>query len=76
MQMEIVKVQRPIMTTDAAEPWLIYAKGRSRVETRLGVLIEPRVQKAMKGSFKAYFEGIHVPSRGWALGKRVKDREW
>jgi len=76
MRIEIVKVQRPIMTTDVAEPWLIYAKGRSRVETRLGAQIEPRVKKAMKGSFKAYFEGIHMTASGWAFGKRVKDQEW
>ena len=73
---QTVKVQRPIMTNDAAAPWLIYDRERKHEESVPGHLIPSHVRKAMGDDFKAYFRGAWWPALGWSLGRRVESEDW
>ncbi len=70
---EIVKVQRPILTTDPNAPWLIYDEARKHVTEVPEAVIPAYVKKAMGDDFKAYFVGAWSSIVGWGLSERVSD---
>lgn len=73
---ETVKVQRPIVSNDPRNPWLIYNKERSHVTEVPDAAIPTYVKAAMRGDMKAYFIGAWSSIVGWGLSKRVKDEDW
>jgi hypothetical protein len=73
---EIVKVQRPVVSSDSHSPWLIYDKSRKHVESKPDLVIPKHVRDAMKNDFKAYFRGAWSSIVGWGLGERVPDQGW
>ena len=73
---EIVKVQRPLATNDAALPWLIYDRNRRHVAEVPQSIIPAHVRKAMGKSAKAYFVGAWSSIVGWGLSMRVADQDW
>lgn len=72
---EIVKVQRPIMTTAPAAPWLIYDAGRKHVTEVPDMAIPANVKDAMGDDFKGYFIGAWSSIVGWGLSERVSDEQ-
>ncbi len=70
---EVVKVQRPIMTSSPETPWLIYDKDRKHVTEVPDMIIPAHVKEAMGQDFKAYFIGAWSSVVGWGLSKRVSD---
>ena len=76
MPVEIVKVQRPMMTTDPTTPWLIYDKARKHQVTIPDAVIPKHVKDAMGDDFKAYFKGAWSSIVGWGLSERVKAQNW
>lgn len=70
---EIVKVQRPMMTSDQSLPWLIYDADRKHVTQVPGIAIPHHVRDAMGDDFKAYFVGAWSSIVGWGLSERVSD---
>ena len=70
---EIVKVQRPFMTSDPDAPWLIYDAKRKHVTHVPEMIIPKEVKDAMGDDFKAYFIGAWSSVVGWGLSKRVPD---
>ncbi len=76
MPIEIVKVQRPIMAKDSNQPWLVYDKARSHVETKPSKAIGSDLRKAMGDDHKAYFHGAWSSTGGWELSERVEDQSW
>ena len=76
MPSEIVKVQRPITSTEAGAPWLIYDKARKRVEQKPSATIGNDVRKAMGADYKAFFQGTWSAKGVWELSDRVDDQSW
>lgn len=72
---EIVKVQRPIMTSDPDAPWLIYDAERLHVTEVPSAVIPAYVKTAMGDDFKAYFVGAWSSIVGWGLSDRVSDEQ-
>ena len=70
---EIVKVQRPMMTSDQSLPWLIYDADRNHVTQVPEIAIPHHVRDAMGDDLKAYFIGAWSSIVGWGLSKRVSD---
>lgn len=73
---DIIKVQRPLSTTDPTIPWLIYDKSRHRQQQIPQSVVPPRAVKDMGSDLKGYFEGTWSSIVGWAIGKRVRNQEW
>ena len=74
MKKEIIKVQCPIMTNDPDAPWLVYAKHHRNQEAISANEVPERVKEAMRGDYKAYFEGKYDRLTGnWTIGARVGD---
>jgi len=71
---EIIKVQRPLNNPSA--PWLIYARGRNRLQTLPPGAIPPYVIKAMGDDVEGYFTGHWSSIVGWAIAGRVEDQPW
>ena len=76
MGVEIVKVQRPIMTNDDQQPWLIYDRKRKHRTIVPAGAIPAHVKKALGGDFKGYFTGAWSSVVGWGLSDRVADQDW
>ena len=74
--MRIIKVQRPLSPLDESRPWLVYGKDRYHPQQISEALIPPAVVEALGRDLKGYFEGHWSPIVGWAIGKRVKNRDW
>lgn len=74
--MEIVKVQRPLMSSVTEAPWLVYAEGRDRVEMVPEAKITDAVKKAMADDMRAYFVAEWSSDNGWSLKDRVSDHDW
>lgn len=73
---EIVKVQRPIATTDPDSHWLIYDKAQKHVHRLANSVVPSRLRKQMGRDMKAFFEGEWTALPGWQLGRRVKNQDW
>jgi hypothetical protein len=73
---EIIKVQRTLMTNDMTFKWLIYDKIRRHVEMRSQNDVPPVIIKTLGDDLKGYFEGYWTAGFGWVIGKRVKNQEW
>ena len=76
MPVEIVKVQRPIVSNDPDDPWLIYDKARKHECEVPDAAIPKHVRKAMGSDFKAYFKGTWSSIVGWGLSVRVNAQDW
>jgi hypothetical protein len=76
MATTIIKVQKPIKSSDRDAPWLIYARGRSNMTQVPDRAIPASVKKAMGKEFRAYFNGIWSSTVGWAINERVADQDW
>lgn len=72
----IAKVQRPVSTNGDEPLWLIYAKGRTRIQHVFERDIPASVKAAMADGYKAYFDGTWSPSGGWSLDARVEAQDW
>ncbi len=74
---EIVKVQRPVFTTDPMSPWLMYDREKKHMVEVPGAVIPAHVKEAMGDDPKAYFVGAWSSVVGWGLSERVSDQqEW
>ena len=73
---EIVKVQRPVMSTEEHPPWLMYDEGRKHVTEVDPRMVPQYVKDAMGDDFKAYFVGAWSSIVGWGLSERVADQDW
>lgn len=51
----IVKVQKPVVSTDATNPWLIYNKRRIIDLVVAAAGIPDRIKEAMKGKYKMFW---------------------
>jgi len=71
---EIVKVQRSLNTTVEDETWLVYAKGRDRMQHVPLVLMASQVIRDMRGDNIAFFDA-EWSGKGWQIGARRKSRE-
>lgn len=72
INIEIVKVQVPMATSDPRALALVYAKGRQRMSQQK---LDARTEKAMAGGYKAFFKAQY--SNGvWLIGERVMDQNW
>jgi hypothetical protein len=76
MSVEIVKVQRPIHTTDPDLPWLIYDRAEKHVEQRPARMVRREVKDKMGADYKAFFKGAWSSVVGWGLSERVADQDW
>ena len=76
MSVEIVKVQRPIATTDPDAPWLIYDRASKHVEHRPDRMVRREIKDKMGGAYKAFFRGAWSSIVGWGLSDRVADQDW
>jgi hypothetical protein len=74
--MHIVKVQRPLMSSDADLPWLVYDAARTGQYLVPDAMIPDEVKKAMGADNRAFFEAKRDPMFGWTLFNRVEDRDW
>lgn len=74
--MHTVKVQRPLMSTDQALPWLIYDAARTGQYLVPDAMIPEAVKEAMGRDAKAFFDAERDPVMGWTLYGRVEDRDW
>lgn len=72
---EIVKVQRPMFTDDAALPCLIYDCHRQRQQTIPLARLPEHVRKALNVYPKAYVEAQWI-GRRWDLGHVVGEQPW
>lgn len=70
---EIVKVQRPLHTTDPNNPWLMYDLNRKYQIEVPDKNIPQHVKEAMGNDYKAYFNGEWSSLIGWSLFDRVSD---
>lgn len=78
---EIVKVQRPVVTTDPALPWLVYDKKRKHRQEIPSAAIPEHVKHAMDsrnglGRYKAYFKGAWSSTVGCGLSDLCSDQDW
>lgn len=72
---EIVKVQRPVFTDDAAQPCLIYDREREREQTTPLARLPAHVRKALDAYPKVYCEALWK-GRRWDLGQVVEAQPW
>jgi hypothetical protein len=72
---QIVKVQRPIRSSEPGDPWLVYAKGRQRVQVIPETKVPRRVKRALGDDLKGYFNADFYAD-GWAIGGRTADQDW
>jgi hypothetical protein len=72
---QIVKVQRPIMTNDPDQPWLMYDRERKHVTEVPDAIVPAYVKTAMREDYKAYFVGAWSSIVGWGLTERVSDNQ-
>ena len=76
MPVEIVKVQRPIMSNDPDDPWLIYDKARKHMTQVPARAIQQSIKSAMGQDYKAFFKGAWSSIVGWGLSERVAHQDW
>jgi hypothetical protein len=69
----IVKVQLPLLSTEANPGALVYEGSRKRGQTIMD--LPPRVLALMNGDLKAYFRARPRPG-GWNILTRVSDQPW
>lgn len=72
----IVKVQRPMVSNDPRNAWLVYAHGRKRVQEIPQLSVPHHVVKKMGNDYKAYFNATWDEASGWKLLNRVEDEYW
>ena len=73
----IVKVQRPIITSEPDIIWLIYGEGRSNVRHIRQAEVPPSLRDAMGVSLKAFFlANWNIESNTWTLGPRTDEQDW
>jgi hypothetical protein len=76
--MMIVKVQRPIATSDENQAWLIYNKSK----TVIAYMTEDKIPQKMKDHYnknlllKAYFKAKLQPDGQLAIDHQVSERDW
>jgi hypothetical protein len=71
---EIVKVQQPLSSNVGDAPWLIYDRGKKKVEQRALALIDSAVKATLGDDPKGYFEAEWSTEEGWKIG--VLDQKW
>lgn len=72
----VVKVQRPLHTTDETQPWLIYDQSRKRQCMIPEDQISHGSKKMMGNDYKAFFLGQwNKKTQTWSITKRVDDRK-
>lgn len=72
----VVKVQRPITTTDRSDPWLVYDQSRKRQSTIPDEEISHGSKTMMGADYKAFFLGSwNKKTQSWSITKRVDDRK-
>jgi len=70
----VVKVQRPITSTDPNPHWLIYDKSRKRLSAISEAHISHGAKKMMGTDLKAFFLGSwNKKTQTWAITKRVAE---
>lgn len=72
----VVKVRRPIATTDLSDPWLVYDQSRKRQSTILNKDISHGSKVMMGTDEQAFFLGSwNKKTQSWSITKRVDDRK-
>jgi hypothetical protein len=73
----IVKLQRPLASSESDPPWLVYNQARSFRQFLSKNSLPAHVQKAMKDRDKGYFEITTLPTGKVASwGRIMPDRPW
>lgn len=75
---EIVKVQRPIFSSDPNAPWLIYAEGARLLRQVPDKDIPEDIKRQMGDSYKGFFKAdwTSLPhGSAWVIHNRVPDKD-
>lgn len=74
----IIKVQRPVISTDPRQPWVLYDEHNNHVETVPGDAIPEYVKKMMGDDHKMYCKASWSSTVGWGIvpKSRVGRQEW
>lgn len=73
--MTIVKVQKPLMSTEHDAPWLIYDRFKTVIAKTPGSQIPEDIKKWMGNDYKAYFDAT-LTLGNWKINKRVSPKTW
>jgi hypothetical protein len=76
MTSEIVRVQRPLLSSDPSTSWLIYDKKYKHVEHKPEKLVSAAVRAAMGRAARGYFSGVWADGAGWTISECVKGQAW
>ena len=71
----IIKVQRPLMTTDPSLPYLVYDKTRKHEYMIPKHQMDSKIVKLMANQLKLYFEAEVVHDTVY-FGKMVEEQPW
>jgi len=76
MTSAIVKVQRPLSSSDPSTDWLIHDKKYEHVEQKPEKLVSADVKAAIGRRVKGYFRGVWADDAGWTISARVEGQNW
>lgn len=71
----IVKVQRPLASTEADAPWMIYDKGRERVYMTNGSNVPAFFRALMGDDYKAFFYAT-LTADEYQITSRAPEQDW
>lgn len=76
MPVQIVKVQKPLFSTESSPPWLISDRWGRHVTEVPAAAIPQHVKAAMSTTHRAYFNGAWSSVVGWGLSDQVEEQDW
>lgn len=74
----IIKVQRPVISSDREQPWLLYDEDRSHSVMISGDKVPKAWIKLMGSDYKMYCqaEWFSIPEGHWEIYRKVARQEW